>query len=232
MLNIWSVKRTRIRTYAELFDQRRVCATNNQCRNNCDHNTNRWKAPRSPECGHKEQCSNSDGNSSQNRVRGKRCIDIRIHCAVNIVTALCKQRVPADPVLHPNNHRGNRSQNSQVTTHRNSRVRTRYRLQTAVEVRGNDRNDQRKNHQVKQEGNNKLQEGKGKNEEGNIPAKNRICLPKRRRIKPRESCLPSFCKTKTCGDTQNQCDQPEGKLLEWLNSILVLPQIRGGFAAL
>ena len=85
---------------------------------------------------------------------------------------------------------------------------------------------------MKEEGNNKLQERKGENEERDIPAKNRICLSKRCRIEPGEDGLPPFCKTKARGDTQNQCDQPEGKLLKWLNSILVLPQIRGGFAAL
>ena len=85
---------------------------------------------------------------------------------------------------------------------------------------------------MEEEGNNELQEGKGENEERDIPAKNRVCLSKRRRIEPREDCLPSFCKTKACRDTQNQCDQPEGELLKRLNSILVLPQIRGGFAAL
>ena len=85
---------------------------------------------------------------------------------------------------------------------------------------------------MKQEGNNKLQERKGENEERDIPAKNRIRLSKRRRIEPGEDCLPAFRKTKACRDTQNQCNQPEGKLLKRLDSVLVLPQIRGGFAAL
>ena len=85
---------------------------------------------------------------------------------------------------------------------------------------------------MEQEGNNELQERKGENEERDIPAKNRVRLPKRRRVEPCKDGLPPFCKTKACRDTQNQCDQPEGKLLKRLNSILVLPQIRGGFAAL
>ena len=85
---------------------------------------------------------------------------------------------------------------------------------------------------MKEEGNNEFQEWKSENEERDIPAKNRICLSKRRRIEPREDCLPPFCKTKACWDTQNQCDQPEGKLLKRLNSILVLPQICRGFTAL
>ena len=85
---------------------------------------------------------------------------------------------------------------------------------------------------MKEEGNNEFQEWKSENEERDIPAKNRICLSKRRRIEPGEDRLPAFRKTKACWDTQNQCNQPEGKFFKRLDSVLVLPQIRGGFAAL
>ena len=54
---------------------------------------------------------------------------------------------------------------------------------------------------MEQEGNNELQERKGENEERDIPAKNRICLSKRRRIEPCKDGLPPFCKTKACRDT-------------------------------
>ena len=98
-------------------------------------------------------------------MRGKSGIDVRIHCAVNVVPTLSEQRIASDPVVCADDHRGHSCEDPQVASHVFPSVRARSELQSSVEVGHSKRDRQGEKNKAHQERDDQLKEGKSEDEE-------------------------------------------------------------------
>ena len=104
-LNVGRFKAALVRAHAELFDEGRVGASQDEGGDHRHRDAGDRQAPRALEGCDDEEDSNESGDDRQDGVRGQRRVDIGVHSAMNGAGVRGEQLVAAQPVVRGDEER-------------------------------------------------------------------------------------------------------------------------------
>ena len=220
-LNVGRFKTALVGAHAELFDEGRVGAGQDEGRDHRDRDAGHRQTPRALEGRDDEEDRDESGDDRQDGVRGQRRVDIGVHGAMNGAGVRGEQLVAAQPVVHGDEERqaGGHQAGLQASLLRG--VRARRQADRSVQVGHDEGRDESDGGDGQQEGNEDLQCGQDEHEERDVQAELGINLIEGGAVEELEQRLPLRGQASTVRETEEQSDAPERESAHGLESLLV-----------
>ena len=234
-LNVGRFEAALVGTHAELLDESRVGAGQDEGGNNGDGHAGDGQAPRTAEGCNDEEDRDEAGDDRQNGVCGQRRVDIGVHGAVDRPGVRGEQLVATQPVVHADEERQAGGHHAGLQARLLRGVGARSQADRSVQVGHDEGRDEGDGGDGQQEGHEDLQRGQDEHEERDVQAELGINLIEGRAVEELEQRLPLRGQASAVRETEEQSDAPERESAHGLESLLVgaqggrvLPARRGG----
>ena len=229
-LNIGRFKAALVGAHAELFDEGRVGAGQDEGGDHGDRDAGDRQSPRTTEGRDDEKDRDESRDDRQDGVRGQRRVDIGVHGAMNGAGVRGEQLVAAQPVVHADEER-------QAGHHAGLQARllrgvgARRQADRSVQVGHDEGRDEGDGGDGQQEGHEDLQRGQDEHEERDVQAELGINLIEGGAVEELEQRLPFGGQASAVRETEEHRDAPERESAQGLESLLVGTQGGRGLPA-
>ena len=230
-LNVGRLKGALIGAHAELLDEGRVGASQNEGGDDGDRHAGDRQAPRALEGRDDEEDRDEAGDDRQNRVRRQRRVDIGVHGAVNGAGIRSEQLVAAQPVVHADKQGQAGRHHAGLQARLLGGVRTRGEANRPVQVGHDDCCDQADAGDRHEEGDEHLKCGQDEHKEGDVQPELGVNLPEGGTVEELQECAPFGGQARAVGEAKEESDAPEREATHRFECLLVAAQGSRGLAA-